>query len=91
MLTAGVLLAAVATVALVISWSGRFGGRNRTGTTSLHRGNHSHVTSRGRPKVAYATREAAEAHARQLSARQKSPMNVYQCESCAKWHVGHSK
>ena len=91
MLTLAVLLVAVATVALVISWSGRVGGRNRTGGTSLHRGNHSHVTSRGRPKVAYANREAAEVQARQLSMRHGSSMNVYQCESCAKWHVGHAK
>ena len=91
MLTVGVLLVALSTVALVFYWSGRYGGRGRTGGTSLRRGPRSHVTSRGRPKVAYAKREEAEARARQLTRHGGSSMNVYQCETCAKWHVGHKK
>jgi hypothetical protein len=91
MLTFGVLLIALATLATVFYWSGRFGGRGGTGGTSLRRSPHSHVTSRGRPKIAYASREDAETRARQLAKGDGAQMNVYRCDTCAKWHVGHLK
>jgi hypothetical protein len=91
MMTAAVLFAAVAVLLLVFYWSGRYGGRGRSAGTSLHRGAQAHTTSRGRPKMAYAKREEAEARARQLTERDGAPMNVYRCDTCAKWHVGHLK
>jgi len=84
-----VLIVAVAIVAFVFYWSGRYGGRAKPGT-SLRRGPRSHTTARGRPKVGYDRREDAEARARVLSKRDGAPMSVYQCADCAKWHVGHS-
>ncbi len=90
MVTLIVLIVAVAIVAFVFYWSGRYGGRAKPGT-SLRRGPRSHTTARGRPKVGYDRREDAEARARLLSKRDGAPMNVYQCAVCAKWHVGHSK
>ena len=89
MTTLAVLVVAVGAVALVFYWSGRYGGRHRGGT-SLRRGPHSHTGARGRPKVAYATRDEALAAARRLS-RDGSTMSVYQCDTCARWHVGHAK
>lgn len=89
--TVGVLIIAVAMVALVLYWSGRYGGRGRTGGTSLRRSPRAHVTSEGRAKMAYAKREEAEARARLLAKRDGVPMNVYRCDTCAKWHVGHAK
>ena len=85
------LLVAVAVVVLVLSLSSRSGGRGRTSATSLKRGPRSHTTSRGRPKVAYETRADAQAHAHLLTLRDGAPMNVYQCDTCAKWHAGHVK
>ena len=84
-----VLFAAVALLYFVFRWSGRYGGRGRGRGTSLRRGPRSHTTSRGRPKMAYQTRAEAEARARQLVKRDGARMSVYQCDSCAKWHVGH--
>ena len=89
MTTLAVLVVAVGAVAFVFYWSGRYGGRHRGGT-SLRRGPRSHTGARGRPKVGYATRDEALAHARRLS-RDGSPMSVYQCDTCARWHVGHAK
>ena len=89
MTTSVVLLVAVAVLVLVFYWSGRYGGRGRGTGTSLHRGPRAHTTSKGRPKVAYAKREEAEAHARLLSKRDGAPMSVYRCGTCTKWHVGH--
>ncbi len=90
MVTVIVLVVAIAIVAFVFYWSGRYGGRGKPGT-SLRRGPRSHTTARGRPKVGYDRREDAEARARLLSKRDGAPMNVYQCAVCAKWHVGHNK
>jgi hypothetical protein len=86
-----VLLAAVALLCFVFYLSGRYGSRNRGAGTSLRRGPRSHTTRNGRPKKAYATRGEADAQARLLTKRDGAPMNVYQCDSCAKWHVGHVK
>ncbi len=91
MVTVVVLLAAVGILVLVFYWSGRYGGRSKVTGTSLRRGPRSHTTSRGRPKVGYPTREAAEVHARLLARRDGAPMNVYQCADCAQWHVGHGR
>ena len=89
MSTIGVLALAVAIIAIFLHWSGRYGGRGRQGTTSLRRGPRSHTTSKGRAKVAYETRDDAEARARAMTRRDGVPMNVYQCDTCAKWHIGH--
>lgn len=84
-----VFLVALSLIALVLYWSGRYGGRNRRGTTSLRRGPNAHTTRRGQPKVGFATREEAEARARTMSRRDGASMGVYRCPSCKKWHVGH--
>ena len=68
MTTLVVLFGALALLGLVLRWSGRYGGRARGGT-SLRRGPSAHTTSKGRPKVAYATREQAEAQARAMNRR----------------------
>ena len=91
MSTVGVLLAAVALIALVLYWSSRYGVRGRSAGTSLRRGPGAHTTSTGRPKISYATRDEAVASARLLTARKGAPMSVYQCGTCAKWHVGHER
>lgn len=83
------LVVAVALLVAVFYWSGRYGGRGRERTVSLRRSRSSHVTSRGRPKVAYAKRADAEAQAKLLGARDGAAMDVYRCPTCAKWHVGH--
>ena len=90
MTTWGFLLVAVAAIVLVFYWSGRYGGRARPGT-SLRRGPRSHIGANGRAKVAYATREDALAQARRMHRRDGAPMNVYQCDTCRRWHVGHAK
>ena len=74
MTTVGVLVGAVAVLAFVFYWSGRYGGRARGGT-SLRRGPGAHTTSKGRPKVAYATREQAEAQDQRLGCDQKQRKN----------------
>jgi len=84
-----VLIAAMALVAFVLYWSGRYGVRGRSSGTSLRRGRNSHTTVTGRPKVPYATRDEAAAQARLLSQRDGVTMSPYQCTTCAKWHVGH--
>ena len=84
-----VLVIAAAGIALVLRWSGRYGGRHRGGT-SLKRRPRSHTSARGRPKVGYPTREAALAQAHRLS-RDGAQMSVYQCDACARWHVGHAR
>jgi hypothetical protein len=89
--TYGVLIAALALLALVLFWSSRYGGRGRGTGTSLRRGPSAHTTIRGQPKRGYAQRDEAEAHARMLMKRDGAPMNVYRCSTCAKWHVGHEK
>ena len=85
----GLLAIAVALIGLVLFWSGRYGGRARNAGTSLRRGPRAHTTAKGRPKVGYATRDAAETRARALRRRDGATMNVYRCDTCAKWHVGH--
>ncbi len=89
MSTTVVLVVAIAMIALVWNWSGRYGGRNRRGTTSLRRGPNSHTTRRGQPKVGFATREEAEARARSMSRRGGDSLGVYRCPTCKNWHVGH--
>ena len=89
--TFGVLVGALVLVALVLFWSGRYGGRNRQRGTSLRRSPRAHTTRVGTPKVAFLTRGDAEASARKLSERDGVVMNVYQCATCAKWHIGHGK
>ena len=89
MTSVAVLLVAVAVLALVFYSSGRYGGRHRGGT-SLRRGPRTHISANGRAKVAYATREEALAQARRLG-RDGSSMNVYRCDTCAHWHVGHAE
>jgi hypothetical protein len=89
--TYGVLIAALALLALVLFWSSRYGGRGRGAGTSLRRGPSAHTTIRGQPKRGYAQRDEAETHARILMKRDGVPMSVYRCPTCAKWHVGHEK
>ena len=91
MSTVVVLLAAVALIGFVLYWSSRYGVRGRNAGTSLRRGPSTHTTSTGRPKISYATRDEAAASARLLTARDSTPMSVYQCGTCAKWHVGHKR
>jgi len=88
-ITVGVLLAGVALLIFVFYWSGRYGDRTRGVGTSLRRGPAAHTTMVGRPKIAYETRDEAETHARSLMKRERAPMSVYRCGTCAKWHVGH--
>lgn len=91
MSTVGVLIIALALIVFVFFWSSRHGDRNRRRGTSLRRGSNSHTTLRGGAKVGYAKREEAEAHAQSMTRRDGAPMSVYQCGTCAKWHVGHVK
>jgi hypothetical protein len=86
-----VLLGAMALIALVLYWSGRFGKPGRSAGTSLRRGPSAHITTTGRPKVAYATRDEAETSARRLAGRDGVRMSAYRCSTCSKWHVGHEK
>lgn len=85
-----VLLVAVLVMVLVLYWSGRFGGRNRVGKTSLRRGANAHTTVRGQAKKAYATRDDALAAAKLMTERDGSVMSAYRCATCAQWHLGHS-
>jgi len=91
MSTVGVLIAAVVLLVLVFYWSSRYGGRGRGAGTSLGRGPRAHTTLKGQPKMGYAKRDEAEARARLLMKRDRAPMSVYRCGTCAKWHVGHEK
>ena len=91
MATVVVLVIAVALVMLVMFWSSRHGDRRRGTGTSLRRGPQAHTTSRGQPKKAYVTREAAMARARAMAGRDRVAMGVYKCGTCGKWHVGHEK
>jgi hypothetical protein len=91
MMTLGVLVGAVALLVLVFYWSGRYGDPKRSSGTSLQRGSRAHTTRNGRPKKAYVNRDQAEARAKLMSARDGAPMGVYQCSTCAKWHVGHEQ
>ncbi|HVA53906.1 MAG TPA: hypothetical protein VNF05_10385 [Acidimicrobiales bacterium] len=87
----GVLVGVAGLLALVFYWSGRYGDRQRGAGTSLRRGSSAHTTSRGQPKKAYATRAEAAGRAHAMMKRDGEPMNVYQCPTCAKWHVGHER
>jgi hypothetical protein len=89
MITVGVLFVGVALLIIVFYWSSRYGDRTRGSGTSLRRGPGAHTTLIGRPKVAYETRDEAEARARSLMKHEGAPMSVYRCGVCAKWHVGH--
>ena len=91
MSTVAVLLVAVALITFVLYWSSRYGVRGRSAGTSLRRGPSAHTTLTGRPKIAYTTRDEATARARLLTKRDGAPMSVYQCGTCAKWHVGHER
>lgn len=91
MTTIGVLAAAVTLLLLLFYWSGRYGDRNRSAGTSLRRGPRAHTTLTGRPKMAYASRDEAEAHARSLTRRDGVAMSVYKCGTCSKWHLGHEQ
>jgi hypothetical protein len=91
MIDVGVILAAAGVLALVLYWSGRYGDRGRGAGTSLRRGPRAHTTLNGRPKMTYATREEAVARAQLMTKRDLTPMSVYRCGTCAKWHVGHEK
>ena len=91
MSTVIVLIVAVVLIGFILYWSSRHGVRRSSGGTSLRRGPNAHTTSTGRTKVSYATRDDALSHARQLTGRDGQRMNVYQCATCAKWHVGHGR
>jgi|GEM_PF-837009 hypothetical protein len=91
MLTVGVLVAAAALLILVFYWSGRHGDPKRSAGISLRRGARAHTRLNGQPKRAYANRDEAEARARLLRKQDGASMGVYQCGTCAKWHVGHEK
>lgn len=84
-----VLVIAVALLTFVLYWSGRHGDAKRGQGTSLRRGRNAHTTSRGRAKKGFVTREEALVSARRLTNRDGAPMSVYQCSTCARWHVGH--
>lgn len=84
-----VLVAAIVLLGLVFFWSGRFGGKGRIGGTSLRRGPRAHTLSNGQPKKSFANKTDAESRSRILQSRDGSPMSVYQCDTCAKWHIGH--
>ena len=88
--TLGVLVFALVLVGIVLYWSSHFGGRGVKGV-SLKRSANAHTTARGTPKRGFETRTAAEAEAQKLAQRNGVPMNVYQCSTCSKWHLGHSK
>lgn len=89
--TLAVLVIALGLVGFVLYWSNRHGDRRRNSGTSLRRGPNAHTTTRGQAKKAYATREEALQHASRLGARDGAAMSVYQCPTCAKWHVGHAR
>jgi len=89
MVTAVVLVVVAAVLIFVFYWSGRHGDPNRSKGTSLHRGASAHTTRNGRPKKGYASRDAAQAHARSLTKEDGAPMSAYRCATCDKWHVGH--
>jgi hypothetical protein len=91
MATLAVLVIAIALLMLVLMWSSRHGDRRRGTGTSLRRGPQAHTTSRGQPKKAYPTREAATLRAQALAGRDGAAMGVYRCATCGKWHVGHDK
>ena len=84
-----IVLVAAGAVVAVMRTSSRLGGRHRVGDVSLRRGPRAHTTSRGRPKVAFASRDDALAKARADSPRQGSRLSAYQCDECGKWHLGH--
>jgi hypothetical protein len=85
-----VLVVLAALVGLVFYWSGHYGDTNRNKGTSLKRGPRAHTTQRGQPKKGYSSRSEAETQARKQSAGDGAAMDVYKCDTCAKWHVGHS-
>lgn len=89
MVTVVALVLTVAVVVFVLYWSGRHGDPNRNSGTSLRRRARSHTTARGRAKVAYASRDAAEASVQKMTRRGSAPLSVYRCDTCAKWHIGH--
>jgi hypothetical protein len=89
MATVVVLVAVVAVLFFVFSWSGRHGDTNRSSGTSLHRGANAHTTRNGRAKKAYETRDQATAAANSSTRRNEAPMSAYKCATCDKWHVGH--
>lgn len=83
------LLITAFVITFVLFWSGRHGDPKRSAGTSLRRGAHSHTTAKGRPKVSYRSRGEAEASAQNLTRRGQGPLNVYRCDTCSGWHVGH--
>lgn len=89
MSTYGVLVVAVALIALVLYWSSKYGTRGRSAGTSLRRGPSAHTTSTGRSKMSFATREEATARAQLLAKRDGTLMSAYHCGTCNKWHLGH--
>ena len=89
MTTVVVLVGALAVLAFVFYWSGRYGDPKRSSGTSLDRGASAHTTRNGRPKKSYASREEAQAHARSASQRTHGSMSAYKCGTCDKWHIGH--
>jgi hypothetical protein len=89
MATVAVLVVVAGVLVFVFYWSGRHGDPHRSSGTSLKRGASAHTTRNGRPKKAYASREAAEAQARSMSTRDGGAMSAYKCGTCDKWHVGH--
>jgi len=91
MSTFAVLVVAVALILLVLRLSGRYGDRRRGSGTSLRRGPHAHTTSIGQPKKGYETRDEAVQRAQLSTSRDEVPMNVYRCDTCGKWHLGHDK
>ena len=91
MATAGALVLAVALLFLVLYWSSHYGGRGRKRGVSLRRGPRAHTTLNGQPKIAFTKREVAEERARLLTKRDGVRLDVYQCGTCAKWHIGHSR
>jgi hypothetical protein len=40
-------------------------------------------------KVAHPTRMAADSQLKKMNRPQQHQMNVYRCDNCDQWHVGH--
>ncbi len=86
-----VLAAAVAVVALVLVASSRAERRPRLEGRPLRREPHSHLNIDGRPKMAFTTREAADAAAEAQSRREGRVLRAYACRDprCHSYHIGH--
>ncbi len=67
----------------------RSGSRERPGSAGgdLRYG---HWRRDGKPKTRFNTPEAAERETLRLAMEQGADLEVYRCEICSRWHLGHS-